>query len=231
MKVVLNIFFVFLLFAGCRAGAQQTDLDAKAFAEKMQQTPGAILIDVRTPGEYSRGFIGNAKNLDVRDDEFTIMLGKMDKSQPYFVYCLAGGRSNDAVNRMKQAGFTHVYNLSGGMIGWRKAGFEVNELESFEDKISLEEFEKMTKDEMVLVDFYAPWCGPCRKMEPYFEKISRDYAGKVKVIRINIDENKNLAAHLNVMEVPVIKRYQRGKETWESRGYTNQETLIKAIQP
>lgn len=80
---------------------------------------------------------------------------------------------------------------------------------------------------MVLVDYYAPWCAPCIKMKPMLEEISNEYAGKVKVIRLDINENKELAKRLNIVEIPILKIFVKGKETWTHQGYMEKADLVK----
>lgn len=76
------------------------------------------LIDVRTPGEYSGGRIGNAKNIDFYDDEFKAKMAKLDKSKPLLIYCASGGRSGNAAKMLETMGFTEVYDLRGGYNAW-----------------------------------------------------------------------------------------------------------------
>ena len=75
----------------------------------------------------------------------------------------------------------------------------------------------ISANQIVLIDFYAPWCGPCKKMEPMLEEFARENEGKIKVIRLNVDENKQLAMQLGIDEIPVVKIFKNGNETWTSR--------------
>ena len=102
-------------------------------------------------------------------------------------------------------------------------------MELVEDKISRENYDHLVSSPLVMIDFYAPWCGPCRKMEPYLEELQKKYEGRFKLVRINIDENKNLATQLGVMEIPVLKFYREGKEVWDHRGYAAKAVIEKEI--
>ena len=82
---------------------------------------GIQLVDVRTPGEYAGGYIGNAQNIDFRSASFLEDLEKgVDKSKPVAIYCAAGGRSAKALEIMKQAGFEEVYELKVGYNGYQE---------------------------------------------------------------------------------------------------------------
>ena len=80
------------------------------------------LIDVRTPEEYSEGYIKNAKNIDFYDDDFLTQMSELDKSKPIYVYCKSGGRSGSAAKKLKDAGYTKVYDLEGGVTNWIEKG-------------------------------------------------------------------------------------------------------------
>ena len=100
------------------------NLDAKSFKESMAATPDAVLLDVRTPGEVEEGAIPGAVNIDYNAPDFGEKISGLDKTKPYYVYCMGGGRSSKALDKMKAEGFTNVHNLEGGFKAWLKDGFE-----------------------------------------------------------------------------------------------------------
>ncbi len=229
LRFIHLLVFVFgISFTSCYSQQPaEKALDAPAFHKKIGSTPDAVVLDVRTPGEYEQGYIESAKNLDYRSPDFKTELSKLDKSKPYFIYCLSGGRSADAADFMRNNGFEVVYDLKGGILSWQKNNLPVvTSGKIAADKITSADYNKMVSSGIVLVDFYAPWCAPCKKMEPWLNEIKKEYTGKAQVIRINIDENKQLAKQLAVTGIPVLKIYKNGKETWTHQGFIEKAQVV-----
>lgn len=97
-----------------------------------------------------------------------------------------------------------------------------------EIKLSTENFEKevLKSEKPVLVDFYADWCGPCNAMAPVLEELAKELEGKVKVGKINVDENPDIAVEYNVMSIPTLIVFKKGKEEKRLVGLRNKEELI-----
>ncbi|MFI1743669.1 rhodanese-like domain-containing protein [Thalassobellus sediminis] len=82
-------------------------------------------IDVRTPKEFSEGFIDTAKNIDFYSSTFKDEINKLDKSKPVFIYCRSGGRSGKSVSAFLEVGFTKIYDLEGGFLNWESEGYKI----------------------------------------------------------------------------------------------------------
>lgn len=78
--------------------------------------------------------------------------------------------------------------------------------------------EVLESDKPVLVDFWAVWCGPCRVISPIVEELAKEYEGKVKVGKLNVDENNQLAMQYGVMSIPTLKFFKGGKVVGEVIG-------------
>jgi len=122
MKYILTLIIFTALSIQIYA---QESLDAKTFKSKLDATPDAVLLDVRTPEEVSKGAIPGAINIDFNNPDFETKINALDKTKTYFVYCAKGGRSSQAVDRMNAAGFVKLYNLSDGIVGWKDSGLPV----------------------------------------------------------------------------------------------------------
>lgn len=230
-KFLFSSLTAFLFFiTACNNSGSGQQLDAKAFSDKLNAESNPVLLDVRTPGEFSGGYIKGAINIDYNSGDFSEKVNKLDKSEPVFVYCLSGGRSSSAANQMRSSGFKNVIELKGGIMKWKAAGLEVTPGSAAKTFMSVDEFNKMvTADVPVLVDYYAPWCAPCRKMSPMLEELSKENEGKMKLVKINVDEHKQLIEQLGITEIPVFSVYKNGSETSRVSGLQSKEELVKIL--
>ena len=93
--------------------------------QQISQMDGVQLVDVRTPEEYSEGYIEGFQNIDFFSNTFSQDIEKLDKSKPVIVYCKSGNRSAKSAKKMQEAGFYKIYDLEGGITKWKLEGFEV----------------------------------------------------------------------------------------------------------
>lgn len=95
-----------------------------------------------------------------------------------------------------------------------------------------ENFEKevISSDKTTIVDFYADWCGPCKMMSPVIDKIAEENVGKIKVGKVNVDENQELAMKYNVMSIPTILIFKNGNISKSFIGVTSKSEIEEAIK-
>lgn len=98
------------------------NLNQQDWVSQLEADNNAVILDVRTEDEWNDGYIPNAINIDIyKGQGFIYEIDQLDKSKNYYVYCKAGGRSEQACSVMNQLGFENTYNLLGGMMQWRGA--------------------------------------------------------------------------------------------------------------
>lgn len=98
-----------------------TVVDIPTF-EKGVSAPNAQLIDVRTDREWEAGHLRGAKHFEINNPSWQSQIETLDKKAPVYVYCAKGGRSARYAKQLKEAGFTEIYDLKGGITDWEKAG-------------------------------------------------------------------------------------------------------------
>jgi rhodanese-related sulfurtransferase len=133
--VLIALLALTVLGAGCTATASTTAREpvfknvtvqeASDLVDKRNGQPDFVILDVRTPEEFSSGHIKDAINIDFYAETFSEQLDKLNKGYAYFVYCRTGHRSGEAMAQMESLGFLEVYNLSGGISDWIASGLPV----------------------------------------------------------------------------------------------------------
>ena len=92
------------------------------------------------------------------------------------------------------------------------------------------ELEVMKAEQPVLVDFYADWCGPCKMMAPLVEELAAEYTGRVKVGKLNVDDNTQSAAKFRVMSIPTIVILKNGEVLDTIVGVVSKEELVEKVE-
>lgn len=214
-------------------GFSQERLTPKAFRKKLAATPDAVVLDVRTPQEINKGYLKGAIFMDFYDSTFKQQVNNLDKDKPVFVYCAIGGRSWDAAQMMVDMGFKNVYDLKGGIIIWKIKNYDYVKLKNDSvrqgmNKIDLEKI--IAGQPLTFVDFYAPWCAPCKIMVPALDRIEKEMKDTALIVKINADENLQLMKDYGLKALPYILVFKKDKIVFRHEGFMNEEEMKGVIR-
>ena len=224
-------FMILIILPSCDFDKSNL-ISAKDFNKMIKNDKSAIVIDVRTPEEFNNGHLRNSLNVNWFDENFDENLKIFNKDLPVFVYCLSGGRSSKANEKIQSLGFKNVYELDGGILEWRKNKLPEALLNNnYENSLTVNDFNFFIETEkIVLIDYYANWCAPCKIMEPYLDEISNEYSENLNLVRINYDDNLPLIRSLEVYGLPVLQLYKDKKLLWSHVGFIEKSSVEKEIK-
>lgn len=106
-------------------------------------------------------------------------------------------------------------------------------LRNIREPLNLEDttfFQTINKFPIMLVDFWAPWCGPCRMMSPIIDQIGKDYLGKLVIGKINVDENPLIARQFSISSIPTLMLFKRGKEVNKIIGSVSRNKIDEMVK-
>lgn len=232
-KTILILWMAILLNSctNAQTGSGRTGLSAIEFSQRINGGGDVQLVDVRTPGEYRKGHLANAININVNDNDFDTPIAQLDKSKTVYVYCLSGGRSSGAAATMRNVGFKEVIEMPGGMMEWRAKNLPETATAKSESGMTIAQYEALLQsDKVVLIDFYADWCAPCKKMKPYLDKIAAERPDKVTIVRIDADQNAELCKQMSIASLPVLKLYKNKKLFWEKTGFAEEKEVRERLK-
>ena len=230
---MIQYFYFLLIISLLSCNLNKSNLiSAHDFDEMIRIDKSSIIIDVRTPEEFNKGHLRNSLNVNWLDENFDENLKIFSKDLPVMVYCLSGGRSSKANERIKSLGFKNVYELDGGILEWRKNKLpEATLNNNFKNSLTVEDFNNFIEtDKIVLVDYYANWCAPCKIMEPYLDEISNEYSNSLELVRINYDKNLPLVRSLEVYGLPVLQIFKDKKLLWSHVGFIEKSLVVDEVK-
>ena len=96
--------------------------------------------------------------------------------------------------------------------------------------INTANFDEKIKDGLVLVDFFADWCGPCKMLAPVIEKLANEFADKLTVYKVNVDDDPDLARKFGIVSIPSLFLFKDGKSINQTMGFQNIDALKKFVE-
>lgn len=230
LHALLGTVLFSAIIISCRAQTKNA-LTADEFEKEVTTKENIQILDVRTPGEFFSGHIKNALQADWNDDkEFERRLAFIDKNKPVYVYCLAGGRSAAAAAKMRKLGYTSVFELKGGTNAWRAANKPL-EGAGTEKQMSIAELNNsISTSKIVLVDFGASWCPPCKQMEPVLKSLAENNKGKFTLVKVDGGRDQDILQAYKVTALPVFIVFKDGKQVWRKDGIAAEKEIAEQFR-
>ena len=205
-----------------QAGSEQ-------FNELTAQNNG-ILLDVRTKSEFMNGHIPEAGNLNYYALDFRKRLLLLPRNQPIYLYCNTGYRSEKTAEILIGNGYTDVYNLQHGIMEWELINLPVivepDARPDTDNKMTPEQYHAiLSSGSPVFFDFYAPWCGSCRKMMPMIDSLMVEYHQEIQTHKVNVDASKKLVKELKLVGVPYLVLLNGGEIAFSKNGSITRNEL------
>jgi hypothetical protein len=230
MKSTYLLLLLLTTVNACQSQSGNSQINAEQFEKGIQSTE-VQLLDVRTAIEYKKVHIAKSLQADWNDkNQFKDRTAHLDKSKTIYVYCLSGGRSAAAAQWMRDAGFKEVLELKGGINSWISNSKPVeggNEL----PQMSLTSYQLIASSApVVLIDFGATWCPPCKKMEPILNELLAEKGNQFKLAKVDGGNDYEVMKAQNVEALPVFILYKSGKEVWRHQGIISKQELSLQIQ-
>jgi thioredoxin 1 len=100
-------------------------------------------------------------------------------------------------------------------------------------ELNAENFKKevLESDKLTIADFWATWCGPCKMLSPIIDELDKEYAGKVKICKVDTDANQELSAQFQIVSIPTVIFFKDGKQVGKFVGFKSKEAIKKIIDP
>lgn len=211
--------------------SQKADWNIVAFEKKLKEAgSSAQILDARSVEEYHQNHLPGAISFSVKDEnDYTGKVQKLHADKPVFIYSIGNGRSNQLAKKLQASGFKEVYELPGGLSNWVGTGRSVES--SVPSGYTLSQYQQLTTstDQLVLVDLSSRYCGSCKRLIPIVDSVAQENAAKIKLVKVEFFDNKQLAKELQVEAIPHLILYKAGKPVWEKTGVTPKSEIQSAI--
>lgn len=226
MKLMLSV----LLISTLSVLAQPSSLNTQDFA-KAAASGKVQVLDVRTADEFRSGHLDKALQANWLDGkEFNDRTSHLDKKIPVYIYCLSGGRSAAAADALRAKGFK-VTNMEGGINAWKRNRLPLVGNNTNVKQTSMSAYQgQIRSTNIVLVDFGAEWCPPCKKMEPVLNQFMKENASKLTLVKMDGGIETELMKTLKVDALPTFILYKNGKEVKRKQGIVSKEEFTSWLK-
>lgn len=227
--VIIKVLIGFILFFYVQTSFSQSLIqEPKVFKEQFKLTQNPILVDLRATELFNKGRIAKSISIPFENQDFEKAIAYISKETPVYLYCQNGEISQNAAVFMKDLAYKNVIVLRGGFENWVKVplpyvgGGSKSEILAYYSLADIDNLAK--KYPLLLLDFYATWCKPCKLQDPILKELNKNHP-ELKIIKLDADKNQTLAAHFEIEEIPTLILFKKSKQFWRKSGLVKSKQL------
>lgn len=229
MKNQLFVALVLVLSA-CNLNNNQHVLEPADFKAKVSEANAQIL-DIRDEADFKKGHIANAVNISSKSTDFEAQTASLYSDVPTYIYGNTEAEAMSAAQTLGALEFKKLFVLKGGVSAWTAAGLALEAEKPRKiyesDTIPFEEARKGSK--LVMVDFNATWCKPCKMLEPFVHRLHDNRDAEVIVYSIDVDQRRDLAMEYSANSIPLLVFIKNNKILYRSEGYIDEAQLNSLV--
>lgn len=230
---VLNkaFFFILLLvFSACNQQTSSGQLDALAF-QQIASNNNAQIIDLRPKSEFDSAHLANAVSFVPNSAELDAYIDLLYKDIPVCVVGTGSDAKKSVIEKLSAKGFKQVYELKGGYTAWTEAKlpFVKTVPKKIYDNDTITFDKAIMGNKLVMVDFNATWCKPCKMMQPSIDKIHDTRSEEVVVYSIDTDQHPEYNEKYQIRSIPLVMLFKNGKILHRSEGLLEESQINELI--
>jgi len=226
----LSFLAFFLVFTSCKNNLGNGKLAVQAFNE-VASNNNAQIIDLRPKAAFDSGHIANAASFAPNSQELEAYIDLLYKDIPV---CIIGANEEDnakLIGLLKSKGFKSINELDGGMLSWQNANLPISKTEPKKiypnDTIAFDD--AILGEKLVMVDFNATWCKPCKMMQPSIDKVHDTRSSEVIVYSIDVDQFPQYNEKYQIQSIPLVLLFKNGKILHRSEGLLEESKINELI--
>lgn len=225
MKYIVLAFSLAITLMSCeQKEIVNKSIPSKEFHDSIKANKAEQLVDVRTAEEFARGNFPKSINIDLKAADYKEKMNTLDKSKPVYLYCLSGERTKEAADIFAKEGFEHIITMEKGILGLNEGNQNQpnpsTAAKPGASSVSVAQFDSaVANGKNIIVDFYADWCGPCKRMAPVLDELQLQNKEDFTLVKVNIDHSRELAAKHGVSSIPRLFVYKDGKKVDDVLGF------------
>lgn len=227
-KIIVVVLGLLSILTGSAQKVTQ-DVTLQQIYEELSAADKVQILDTRSANEFEVNHLEGAVQVDLTDSiQLSRTIASLDPNVLTLTYSIGAGRSVRLAKLLKEEGFSKVYFMPRGIPEWVAAGYPI--VSNVKSEYTPEQISELLKShDVVFIDYASRHCPGCVKLQPVVEELKAEYAGRVDVLRIELDENIDVIKAQKISLLPTLRLYKKGEQVWEHIGNLPKEKIVSQI--